>query len=91
MCVMLHVDCAFLTSDAANLTRGFESDPSRACPIPKIRCVARVDKLAKSALLKSAARMGTAGSIPAPGMSVTDVADLRDLSCRVGAGVPQRR
>jgi hypothetical protein len=29
---------------------------------------ARVDKLAKSALLKSAARKGTAGSIPAPGI-----------------------
>ena len=36
-----------------------------------IRCTdARVDKLAKSALLKSAARKGTAGSIPAPGIRV---------------------
>ena len=34
----------------------------------KIRAHARVDKSAKSALLKSAARMSIAGSSPAPGI-----------------------
>jgi hypothetical protein len=51
----------------------------------KIWFPARVDKLAKSALLKSAGRKTDAGSIPAPGICV---ALLRSGKPEIG-GTPQ--